>query len=101
MIKRSFKSLSRERPGNVTTTVATKDRILRAAEELFARRGFDGSSLRELTSAAGVNLAAVSYHFGCKEKLIEKVLRRRLDQLNTQRMAALDHVEGRPDTTLE
>lgn len=83
------------------TTVATKDRILRAAEELFARRGFDGASLRELTSAAGVNLAAVNYHFGCKEKLIEKVLRRRLDVLNTQRMAALDKVEGRPDTTLD
>ena len=85
----------------MTTTLATKDRILHAAEELFARHGFDGASLRQLTEAAGVNLAAVNYHFGCKEKLVEQVLRRRLDALNARRMLALDAVEGRPGTTLE
>jgi AcrR family transcriptional regulator len=82
-------------------SVSTKDRILGAAEVLFARRGFDGASLRQLTTAAGVNLAAVNYHFGSKEKLVEQVFRRRLDALNARRLEALAKVEGRADTTLE
>lgn len=81
--------------------ITTKDRILRAAEQLFAQRGFDGASLRRVTATAGVNLAAVNYHFGSKEKLVEQVLRRRLDVLNARRLEALINVEGRPDTTLE
>ncbi|HET8555086.1 MAG TPA: TetR/AcrR family transcriptional regulator [Rhodanobacteraceae bacterium] len=71
---------------------STKERILDAAEELFARRGFDGASLRQLTSDAGVNLASVNYHFGSKDKLIEEVFRRRLDILNGQRLDALDRL---------
>ena len=82
-------------------TGSTKERILGAAESLFARRGFDGASLRQLTSAAGVNLAAVNYHFGSKEKLVEQVFRRRLDALNARRLAALAKVAGQPDTRLE
>lgn len=82
-------------------SVSTKDRILGAAEVLFAQRGFDGASLRQLTTAAGVNLAAVNYHFGSKEKLVEQVFRRRLDALNARRMEALATLEGRADTTLE
>ena len=49
---------------------STKERILGAAEELFARNGFAGASLRELTSTAKVNLAAVNYHFGSKDNLV-------------------------------
>ena len=79
----------------------TKERILGAAEELFARHGFEGASLRQLTAAAGVNLAAVNYHFGSKDRLIEEVFRRRLDQLNGRRMAALQQIAGEPDTTIE
>ncbi len=79
----------------------TKERILGAAEELFARHGFEGASLRQLTAAAGVNLAAVNYHFGSKDRLIEEVFRRRLDQLSSRRMAALQKVSGEPDTTVE
>ena len=45
---------------------STKDRILGAAEQLFARHGFAGASLRQLTSAADVNIAAVNYHFGSR-----------------------------------
>lgn len=80
---------------------STKDRILGAAEELFAERGFDGASLRRVTAAAGVNLAAVNYHFGSKEKLVEHVLRRRLDVLNARRLDALVRIEGQAGTTLE
>lgn len=79
----------------------TKERILGAAEELFARHGFEGASLRQLTAAAGVNLAAVNYHFGSKDRLIEEVFRRRLDQLNGRRMAALQAISGDPGTTIE
>ncbi len=85
----------------VKRTGSTKERILGAAEALFAQRGFDGASLRQLTSAAGVNLAAVNYHFGSKEKLVEQVFRRRLDALNAQRLAALAKVAGQPGTRLE
>lgn len=80
---------------------STKERILAAAEALFAQRGFDGASLRQLTASAGVNLAAVNYHFGSKEKLVEQVFKRRLDALNQHRLAELAKVAGQPGTTLE
>ncbi|GAB3033397.1 MULTISPECIES: TetR/AcrR family transcriptional regulator [Oleiagrimonas] len=78
---------------------STKQRILEAAETLFARHGFAGASLRQVTSAANVNLAAVNYHFGSKDKLIEEVFRRRLDELNKRRLLALDQLGEAP--TLE
>ena len=71
----------------------TRTRILDAAEELFMRHGFEGTSMRHLTSSAGVNLAAVNYHFGSKDALIEAVFRRRVDPMNTERIAALDKLE--------
>ena len=78
----------------------TQIRILDAAEELFLLHGFEGASMRMLTARAGVNLAAVNYHFGSKDALIEAVLRRRLDPMNASRVGALDRLEaeaaGRP-----
>ncbi|HEV2430712.1 MAG TPA: TetR family transcriptional regulator [Burkholderiales bacterium] len=71
----------------------TRTRILDAAEELFMQHGFEGTSMRQLTSRAGVNLAAVNYHFGSKDALIEAVLRRRLDPMNAARIAALEELE--------
>ena len=47
--------------------MSTKNKILDAADVLFADKGFNGTSLREITSQANVNLAAVNYHFGSKE----------------------------------
>jgi AcrR family transcriptional regulator len=76
-----------------TSQFSTKQRILEAAETLFARHGFAGASLRQVTSAANVNLAAVNYHFGSKDKLIEEVFRRRLDELNSRRLKALQALE--------
>jgi len=72
----------------------TRTRILDAAEELFMQHGFEGTSMRQLTSRAGVNLAAVNYHFGSKDALIEAVFRRRLDPMNTARIAELAKLEG-------
>jgi len=72
----------------------TQTRILDAAEELFLQHGFEGASMRMLTARASVNLAAINYHFGSKDALIEAVLRRRLDPMNASRVAALDHLEA-------
>ena len=72
----------------------TRTRILDAAEELFMLHGFGGTSMRQLTTRAGVNLAAVNYHFGSKDALIEAVFRRRLDPMNTERIAALERLEN-------
>lgn len=80
---------------------STKERILGAAEQLFARLGFAGASLRQVTAAANVNLAAVNYHFGSKENLINEVFRRRLDELNAQRLQALEDALKQPESDLE
>jgi AcrR family transcriptional regulator len=72
----------------------TRTRILDAAEELFMQHGFEGTSMRHLTSRAGVNLAAVNYHFGSKQALIEAVFRRRLDPMNLERIAELERLEA-------
>lgn len=80
---------------------STRQRILGAAEELFAEHGFAGASLRQVTAAANVNLAAVNYHFGSKDNLIEEVFRRRLDELSQRRLERLSVVARRPGATLE
>lgn len=72
---------------------ATQLRILDAAEALFMEHGFEATSLRQITSVATVNLAAVNYHFGSKEDLFEAVLTRRLDPMNQERMALLTRFE--------
>jgi AcrR family transcriptional regulator len=71
----------------------TRTRILDAAEELFMLHGFEGTSMRLLTAKAEANLAAVNYHFGSKDALIEAVFRRRLDPMNATRVAELDRLE--------
>jgi AcrR family transcriptional regulator len=71
----------------------TQIRILDAAEELFMQHGFEGASMRMLTAKAGVNLAAINYHFGSKDALVEAVFRRRLDVMNAERIAELEHLE--------
>lgn len=59
--------------------IDTKTKILNAAEQLFAERGFADTSLRLITSQAEVNLASVNYHFGSKKELIQAVLARYLE----------------------
>jgi AcrR family transcriptional regulator len=73
----------------------TRQRILDAAEKLFMQNGFEGTSMRMVTSEASVNLAAVNYHFGSKEELMQSVLRRRLEIINRERMRVLDEAEAK------
>lgn len=76
---------------------STKDRILHAAEELFAAQGFASTSLRQVTSRADVNIAAVNYHFGSKDNLVNEVFRRRMDEMSAERLKALRQaVEANP-----
>lgn len=84
-----------------STHFSTKERIIGAAEELFAQHGFSGTSLRQVTSRADVNIAAVNYHFGSKENLINEVFRRRLDELSANRLIALKAAMARDEVKLE
>ena len=71
----------------------TKERLLDAAERLFAERGFGGTSMRAVTQAADTSVSAANYHFGSKEALLQAALVRRLEPLNRQRLEALDALE--------
>ena len=69
--------------------MSTKNKILDAADVLFANKGFNGTSLREITSQANANLAAVNYHFGSKKELIKAVMSRYMDELSPRLESAL------------
>jgi len=69
--------------------MTTKTKILDAAEALFADKGFNGTSLREITNRAEVNLAAVNYHFGSKKELIKAVMSRYMNELSPRLESAL------------
>ncbi|MCK9285312.1 MAG: TetR family transcriptional regulator [Rhodocyclaceae bacterium] len=71
----------------------TRERILDVAERLFMAHGYDASSMRQITSEAGANLAAVNYHFRNKDGLIQAVLKRRLNAINSERLRVLDALE--------
>lgn len=75
----------------------TKTRILDAAEQLFARFGFENTSMRAITGKAGANLAAANYHFGSKEALLKAVIERRLLPLNQERMGRIEQVLAAAD----
>lgn len=67
----------------------TRLRILDTAETLFARDGVDKVSLRTVTMAAGVNVAAVHYHFGSKDELLREIFVRRMTPLIEERLRRL------------
>jgi AcrR family transcriptional regulator len=81
------------------TSADTRERLLDAAERLFAERGFEGTSMRALTQAAGTSLSAANYHFGSKETLLAATLHRLLEPVNQRRfeaLAALEREAGGP-----
>ena len=65
----------------MTTTIDTKEQILNVAEQQFGEKGFAGTTLRSVIREAGVNIAAVHYHFGSKEELFVAVVRRVAQQM--------------------
>lgn len=67
----------------------TREQILKAAWDLFAEKGFEDVSVRDVTNAAGVNLASVSYHFGGKEGLIQETVKMCMNPINEYRMKLL------------
>lgn len=81
--------------------IATKERILDVAERLFADFGYKATSLRDITSEAGVNLASVNYHFGSKDALLAALLDRRFAPVNHRRLELLDELEASTDGTVE
>src|SRR5579862_3686384 len=80
--------------------IETKQKILETAESLFAEKGYDATSLREIIQAAGVNLAAIHYHFGSKEDLLDELIRRKVGPVNQHRLAMLDRIEAADDRQL-
>jgi AcrR family transcriptional regulator len=96
------------RPKNAATTTAprkrlanmdhdTRDRVLRVAIREFALHGFDGPSIRDLTIAAGVNQAAINYHFGSKDGLIKTIFDELATPLIEERLAGLNQLEHQAD----
>lgn len=71
-------------------------RILDAAEKLFGAKGFDSTSLRDITAEAQVNLAAVNYHFQSKDSLMDAVIARRIEPVNRKRLEMLDKAGPNP-----
>ena len=78
-----------------------RNRILDVAEALFCERGFEGVSVRELTAAAGCNLAAVNYYFGGKDKLYAEMFRRQFEMMIQRNLGIIERVMAQPGVSLE
>ncbi len=76
------------------TVLSTKERILNSTEELVAESGFCDLTMRQISTHANTNLAAINYHFGSKQSLINHMLERRLDTLFEMRLKRLDELEN-------
>ncbi|MCB2107894.1 MAG: TetR family transcriptional regulator [Rhodobacteraceae bacterium] len=74
---------------------SSRDRILDAAEKLFAQHGFDGVTMRQIMRAAGADVALAYYHFKSKRDLFDAVMLRRVELLNEIRLEALEDLERR------
>lgn len=75
-----------------STGKSVRERLLDVAEEFFADRGFDSTSIRDLAAGAGCNIASVNYYFGSKENLYAEVWRRHLLTLRDTRISSIDEV---------
>lgn len=84
-----------------TSDLSAKHTLLEAAQRLFGAKGFEKVSLRALTQEAGVNLAAVNYHFGSKEGLIESVVESYMNPVNEERLRRLTEAEEESGISLE
>lgn len=85
---------------NAESNRPTRDHLLDSAELLFATNGIQATSVRDITRAAGTNLASINYHFGSKEGLVRAVVARRIEPINRERYALLDLALSRRKVTL-
>lgn len=84
------------------STDNTRERILSAAEKLFAEKGYNGVSIREITQAAKCNLAAVNYYFGNKQNLYYDVFRYQLvPRLAKNKIIFEENLKKQTDINLE
>jgi len=74
----------------------TRERILTVAEDLFSKSGIEAVSLRTLTTAAKVNVAAAHYHFGSKYDIVEEIFRRREEPIASRRRELLSQCREAP-----
>jgi AcrR family transcriptional regulator len=72
----------------------TKSKILDTAERLFGEFGYASTSMRQIISEAEVNLAAIHYHFGSKQALLDQVIMRKAGPVNERRLKLLDQFES-------
>ncbi len=84
-----------QRPRGDGLTPSTRERLLDAAERVFAEKGYHATTVRDITEAAGVNVAAVHYHFGGKKELYLELFRKRFDHMAAVRESALALAAGR------
>ena len=89
------------RSRNNRQELLTRSKILRAAEKLFALRGYDGASLREIINLAKVDLALVNYHFRSKENLFHEVLVRRSEVINREWLDQLTSAQAQAAVSAE
>jgi len=78
-----------------------REKLLDVAEELFCERGFERTSVRDLTTAVGCNVAAVNYHFGGKDKLYVEMFRRQMHRMFQRQREMIERLEKKPEATLE
>ncbi len=93
---RSDAKRSRGRPNKESAGQAMRERILDAAEGLFAEHGFDGVTVRQVTRKAAVDVALAHYYFGTKRGLFDSVFLRRAAILNEARLKAIDDYQISP-----
>jgi AcrR family transcriptional regulator len=72
----------------------TKDKILDTAQRLIGDNGYAATSVRQIVAEARVNLAAIHYHFGSKEELLDAIIARKAGPVNDERMARLARIEN-------
>jgi AcrR family transcriptional regulator len=76
--------------------IGTRQKLLDTAERMFAEQGYGAVSLRQIIAEAEVNLAAIHYHFGSKQELLDEVILRKAGPVNRERLARLDRLEAAP-----
>ena len=82
---------SQDTPGDISEKTV-QNRLIEAGEELFCRRGFNETSVRDIAAAAGCNVASVNYYFGGKDNLYLEIWRRRLAVIRDTRLAGIEKV---------